>query len=131
MTETGAGGGHEHVQDVREGGAGGREESLGGEDGQEEMTGSVTLSVRETVSQLEVGINFGKLSSSSKHKKSRIVKPRMGRGINREGLVQARSESLVSSSGGLKLTGLVKMDGKRKFGEVNNPTGIRKVARRD
>ena len=58
MTETGAGGGHERVQGVREGDAGGREESLGGEDGQEEMTGSVTLSVRETVSQLEVGINF-------------------------------------------------------------------------
>ena len=95
------------------------------------MTGSVTLSVRETVRRLEVGMNFGKLSSSSKHNKSRIVKPRMGRGIKRNGLVQARIESLVSSSGGLKLSGLIKMDGKRKFGAVNNPTGIRKVARRD
>ena len=55
----------------------------------------------------------------------------MGRGVKRDGLVQARIESLVSSSGGLKLTGLVRGEGKRKFGEVNNPTGIRKVARRD
>ena len=54
MTETGAGGGHERVQDVQEGGAEGREESLVGGDGQEAMTGSVKLSVRETVRRLEV-----------------------------------------------------------------------------
>ena len=35
MTVTGAGGRHERVQDVQEGGAGGREESLGGGYGQE------------------------------------------------------------------------------------------------
>ena len=80
---------------------------------------------------MEDGISFEKSSSSSKQKKSRIVKPRMGRGIKRDGLVQTRIESFVAASGGIKLTGLVKTDGKRKFGEVNNPNGIRKAARRD
>ena len=96
------------------------------------MSGRVKLSVKETVKMLEDGQSFEKLlSSSSKQKTSRFVKPRMGRGVKRDGLVQARIESLVSSSGGLKLTGLVRMEGKRKFGKVNNPTGIQKVARRD
>ena len=111
MSVTGVGGGHERVQDVQEGGAEGRKESFGGGDGQEAMTGNVKLSVRETVRRLEDGMSFGKLSSSSKQKKSRFVKPRMGRGVKRDGLVQARIESLVSSSGGLKLTGLVRMEG--------------------
>jgi hypothetical protein len=62
--------------------------------------------VKETVNKLEDGISFEKSSSFSKQKKSRIVKPRMGRGIKRDGLVQARIESLVAASGGLKLTGL-------------------------
>ena len=121
-------------QDGQVGGPEGHEVRLGGgddQDDQEEMSGRVKLSVKETVKMLEDGQSFAKLSSSSKQKKSRFVKPRMGRGVKRDGLVQARIESLVSSSGGLKLTGLVRGEGKRKFGEVNNPTGIRKVARLD
>ena len=124
-------GGHEHGQDVQEGGAGGRDEGVGDGDGLGGGTGMVILSVKETVKKLEDGISFEKSSSSSKQKKFRIVKPRMGRGIKRDGLVQARIESLIAASGGIKLTGLVKTDGKRKFGEVNNPNGIKKAARRD
>jgi hypothetical protein len=67
MTETGTGGGHECVQDVWEGGAGGRGEGLEDGGGQEAGTGRITLSVRVTVRKLEDG----------------IVKPRMGRGIYR------------------------------------------------
>ena len=56
----------------------------------------------------------------------------MRRGLKSDGLIQAQIKSLVTaSSGGLKLNGLVKTYGKRKFSEVNNPTSVRKAARRD
>jgi hypothetical protein len=61
MTETGAGGGHERVQDVRKGGARGLKKFWGMYvDGQEAVTGRVTLSVRETVRRLEYGMSFEK-----------------------------------------------------------------------
>ena len=105
---------------------------VGDGDGQGEVTGVEILSVREAVKKFEVGISFEKSLLSSKQKKARFVKPRMRRGVKSDGLIQARINSLVTaSSGGLKLKGLVKTDGKRKFCEVNNPTGIRKAARRD
>ena len=51
-----------------------------------------------------------------------------GKGVKRDGLIQARMDSL-QSSGGIKLTGLIKVAGKRKFVELNNPTNNRKMAR--
>ena len=95
------------------------------------MTGVDILSVRETVRKFEVGISFEKSLLSSKQKKARFVKPRMRRGVKSDGLIQARISSLVTASGGPKLNCFVKTEGKRKFCEVNNPTGIRKAARRD
>ena len=104
---------------------------MGDGDGQGEVTGVDILSVREAVKKFEVGISFEKSLLSSKQKKARFVKPRMRRGVKSDGLIQARISSLVTASGGLKLNSFVKTEGKRKFCEVNNPTGIRKAARRD
>ena len=71
------------------------------------------------------GEQFGQSSTSSGPKKPRFVKPRGVRGVKSDGLIQARIDSL-QSSGGIKLTGLIKVA--EKFGEVNNPTDNRKVA---
>ena len=86
---------------------------MDGEDGQEAMTGNVKLSVRETVRRLD-DKSIGQSSSSKQQHKQRFVKHRMGKGVKRDGLIQARIDSLASSSGGIKLTGLIRVAGERK-----------------
>ena len=117
QTETRDRGVHEQVQEGVAGGLGVRVE------GQEAKIGAVKEAVKGLEDEHIVK------SSSSGQRKPRFVKPRMVRGVKKDRLIQARIDSL-SSSGGVKLTGLIKVAGKRKFiGEVNNPTGDRKVAR--
>ena len=58
------------------------------------FTDNVKLSVKEAVRKLE-GEQFGQSSSSSGQRKPRFVKPRMGKGVKRDGLIQAFKHGLI------------------------------------